>query len=175
MAMIRVTKATTEVTSSALRGSPPAVVRLRKPLAGSTRCWASASMTRGAATSEPSADEKVAPSMPARMVHPQSALSTISVLLLSSSAGVATRASQYARSDIDNQPGGNGGHGTDGDAAPRIPQRPLMLMPAMMPVTAGKKMAKVCQKSRLCEVADQRRFVDEARRRRRWETAQKPR
>ena len=57
---------------------------------------ANAWITRGAATSEPKAEENVAPNMPAKIAHPQYALSTMIVELFSRSSGVAMRDSQYA-------------------------------------------------------------------------------
>ena len=92
--MIRVSRAMTPVATSASRGSPPADSRRKTSLQGSRPFWARACITRGAATSDPRAEEKVAPRMPIRMAQPQSALSTMIVSVAISSAGVAAAASQ---------------------------------------------------------------------------------
>ncbi len=64
-AKTRVTRAMVAVIARAWRGSPLSDSRARNLLRGKMPCWASACITRGAATMEARAEEKVAPSRPA--------------------------------------------------------------------------------------------------------------
>ncbi len=78
----------------AWRGSPSSDSWAKRSLKGMISYMANACITRGAATSDPRADEKVAPSIPAKIVQPYRALSTMIVLFASSSSGVAMRDNQ---------------------------------------------------------------------------------